>query len=61
MNIDKYIYKGEFQERGAGHVQGTLWVKMHMIEKLKKLKNGPFITKSKYDRENMTEDFGRDY
>ena len=21
MNIDKYTYKGEFQERGAGHVQ----------------------------------------
>ena len=25
MNVDKYTYKGEFREGGAGHVHGTLW------------------------------------
>ena len=61
MNVDKYTYKGEFQERGAGHVHGTLWVKMHVIEKLKKLNDGSFITKSKNERENRTEDFAEPF
>ena len=37
MNVDKYSYKAEFQDRGAGHVHGTLWVKLNVIDKMKKL------------------------
>ena len=40
MHVDKFTYKTEFQERGAGHVHGTLWVKIHVIEKLRKLPDG---------------------
>ena len=57
MNVDKFSYKGEFQDRGAAHVHGTLWVKMHVIEKLKRLKDGSFITKTKYNREKRKEAF----
>merc|ERR1711888_434643 len=38
MKVDKYSYKTEFQDRGAGHIHGTLWVKLHSIEKLCKIK-----------------------
>ena len=55
MNVDKFSYKAEFQERGAGHVHGTLWVKLHVIEKMRKLKDGTLITKSKYKKKKMKE------
>ena len=49
MNVDKFSYKGEFQDRGAGHVHGTLWVKIYVIEKLRKLEDGTLITAKKYE------------
>ena len=48
MNVDKYSYKTEFQARGAGHIHGTIWVKIHVIEELRRLGNGTLITKKKY-------------
>ena len=57
MNVDKFSYKGEFQDRGAAHVHGTLWVKLHVIEKLRKLSDGTFITKTKYERKKRKEDY----
>ena len=50
MHVDKFTYKTEFQERGAGHVHGTLWVKLHIIEKLRKLPDGTLLTKSEYEK-----------
>ena len=34
MMVEYYTYKVEFQERGAGHIHGTLWLKLEMIERL---------------------------
>ena len=34
MMVEYYTYKVEFQERGAGHIHGTLWLKLDMIERL---------------------------
>ena len=57
MNVDKFSYKTEFQDRGAGHVHGTLWVKLHVIGKLRRLNDGSLVTKSKYESENMNAPF----
>ena len=54
MNVDKFSYKAEFQDRGAGHVHGTLWVKIHVIEKLRKLGDGTLITTEKYEEQGRT-------
>ena len=34
MNVKHYTIKAEFQERGAGHYHGTLWVDLPRIERL---------------------------
>ena len=34
MMVEYYTYKVEFQERGAGHFHGTLWLKLEKMEKL---------------------------
>ena len=34
MMVEYYTYKVEFQDRGAGHIHGTLWLKLEMIERL---------------------------
>ena len=31
MKIKKYSWKGEFQERGAGHIHGTLWCNLREL------------------------------
>ena len=36
MMVEYYTYKVEFQERGAGHIHGTLWLKLEMIERLRR-------------------------
>ena len=33
MQSKFYLYKVEFQQRGAGHVQGVLWVMMDVLER----------------------------
>ena len=40
MHIKNYTYKVEFQDRGAGHIHGTLWLRMEKIEKLIKNTDG---------------------
>ena len=37
MNVGNYSYMAEFQDRGALHVHGTLWVSLDKIETLIKL------------------------
>ena len=61
MSVDKYSYKAEFQERGAGHVHGTLWVKLNVIETMRKLKDGSLVTKAKYKKKKMKEDFTKPF
>jgi hypothetical protein len=34
MNVKYYTYKIEFQDRGAGHAHGTLWLSLDKIENL---------------------------
>ena len=36
MNVKYYTYKVEFQDCGAGHIHGTLWLSLDKIEKLEK-------------------------
>jgi hypothetical protein len=43
MNVDKFSYKTEFQDRGAGHVHGVLWIKLHKIEKLCRLPDNRLV------------------
>ena len=39
MHVKYYTYKVEFQNRGAGHVHGTLWLGLNKIENL--VRDGP--------------------
>ena len=39
MNVKNYTYKVEFQDRGAGHIHGTLWLRLDKIEKIIKAEN----------------------
>ena len=55
MNVGNYSYKAEFQDRGAGHVHGTIWVNLKKIETLLKLPDGSLITKTEYDESKNTE------
>ena len=54
MMVDKFSYEAEFQDRGAAHVHGVLWVKLYKIEKLCRLEDGTLgilSKKEKRDRE----------
>ena len=53
MMVDKYSYKTEFQDRGAGHVHGVLWVKLHKIEKLCRLKDNNLVTLSEQEKNDI--------
>ena len=57
MCVDKYSYKVEFQERGAGHVHGVLWVNLHEIENMRRLRNGSLVKKSKYKAQKMQDEY----
>ena len=39
MHVKYYTYKVEFQDRGAGHIHGTLWLGLDKIENL--IRDGP--------------------
>ena len=43
MCVHKFTYKTEFQNRGAAHVHGVLWLNMNMIESYYQLKSGKLI------------------
>ena len=40
MHVKYYTYKVEFQDRGAGHIHGTLWLQLDKIEKLERHVDG---------------------
>ena len=44
MMVSKFSYKTEFQDRGAAHVHGVLWIKLHKIEKLCRLPNKTLVS-----------------
>ena len=43
MMVEYFSYKTEFQDRGAGHVHGVLWVKLCKIEKLCRLPDSSLV------------------
>ena len=43
MNIKYYSYKVEFQDRGAGHIHGVLWINMKVLERLIRTPQGELI------------------
>ena len=53
MNVQYYTYKVEFQERGAGHIHGTLWLNLNKLEKLTRSINGDLINVENYNQESI--------
>ena len=51
MNVNYHTEKIEFQDRGAGHVHGTLWLNLHKIEKLVKMPDGSLQNPPKQEGE----------
>ena len=55
MHIRNYTYKVEFQERGAGHIHGTLWLDLDAIQNMMKDNpDGPFRHKTADEKEDKT-------
>ena len=52
MHVKNYTYKVEFQDRGAGHVHGTLWLRMDKIENLVKDEDGTLRERNENDLES---------
>ena len=40
MHVKTFTYKVEFQDRGAGHIHGTLWLRLDKLEQLKRGEDG---------------------
>ena len=40
MRASYYTYKVEFQDRGAGHIHGTLWLRLDELEKMHRGEDG---------------------
>ena len=57
MMVDYYSYKTEFQDRGAGHIHGVLWIKLHKIEQLCKLKDGSLVLMNEEMKKNSKEKY----
>ena len=47
MNVDIYSYRVEFQQRGAGHIHGTLWLQLENLEKMIRNPSGRLVQQSK--------------
>ena len=43
MNVNIYSMRIEFQQRGAGHVHGTLWIQLQNLEKLIRHSSGRLV------------------
>ena len=58
MMVEYYTYKVEFQDRGAGHIHGTLWLKLDMIERLIRTNEGTLVLGDEMadNRDMVTED-----
>ena len=57
MMVDKFSYKTEFQDRGAGHVHGVLWVKLYKIEKLCRLLDNSLVSLTKDQKKEINYEF----
>ena len=57
MMVDYYSYKTEFQDRGAGHIHGVLWIKLHKIEKLCKLTDGSLVLMNEEMKKNSKDKY----
>ena len=57
MMVDKFSYKTEFQDRGAAHVHGVLWIKIHKIEKLCRLGDSSLKLLTEEEKNAMKENF----
>ena len=58
MNVKTYTYKVEFQDRGAGHIHGTLWLRLDKLEQLKRGEDGKLIAQTNEQKsENNPEKF----
>ena len=52
MHVKNYAYKVEFQDRGAGHVHGTLWLRLDKIENLIKDPDGTLRERNDNDSDD---------
>ena len=57
MRVDKFSYKTEFQDRGAGHVHGVLWIKLYEIEKLCRLRDNNLVSLTKQEKKERAGEF----
>ena len=51
MNVQFYTFKVEFQERGAGHIHGTIWLNLENLENLVRI-NGKLSNPSGHSEES---------
>ena len=52
MHVKNYTYKVEFQDRGAGHIHGTLWLRLDKIENMVKDDDGTLRQRNENDPAN---------
>ena len=52
MHVKHFTYKVEFQDRGAGHIHGTLWLRLDKIEKLVKEVDGTLRERAESDTDD---------
>ena len=52
MNVEHYTYKVEFQERGAGHIHGTLWLDLNKLEEMIRSNDGEIMQPSEDTKSN---------
>ena len=50
MHVQYYTYKVEFQDRGAGHIHGTLWLKLSELEQLPRGVDGKLRARTKEEK-----------
>ena len=55
LHINYYTYKVEFQDRGAGHIHGTLWLKLKILERLVRTPEGDLVDPGPNNSENETD------
>ena len=55
MHVKYYTYKVEFQERGAGHIHGTLWLDLDAIQNMmKETPDGQFRPKTSEEKNDKS-------
>ena len=57
MIVEYFSFKTEFQDRGAGHIHGVLWVKLHKIEKLYRLPDKSLVLLSEDEKRESREKY----